>query len=82
MIEPGGTIGVLGGGQLGRMIALAATALGYRCHVYCPEKDSPGKQATSLSTTATTRWRRSATTTCCGAIRRANGPPMPATATP
>ena len=52
MIEPGKTIGILGGGQLGRMIALAATALGYRCHVYCPEKDSPAKQATSLSTTA------------------------------
>jgi 5-(carboxyamino)imidazole ribonucleotide synthase len=51
-IEPGATIGILGGGQLGRMTVLAATALGYRCHVYCPIKDSPAKQATSLSTTA------------------------------
>jgi 5-(carboxyamino)imidazole ribonucleotide synthase len=34
------------------MTALAASALGYRCHVYCPIKDSPGKQVTSLSTTA------------------------------
>jgi 5-(carboxyamino)imidazole ribonucleotide synthase len=46
------TVGILGGGQLGRMTVLAATALGYRCHVYCPIEDSPAKQATSLSTTA------------------------------
>jgi 5-(carboxyamino)imidazole ribonucleotide synthase len=52
LIEPGATIGILGGGQLGRMTVLAATALGYRCHVYCPIEDSPAKQATSLSTTA------------------------------
>lgn len=52
MIEPGKTIGILGGGQLGRMTALAAITLGYRCHVYCPIKDSPAKQATAYSTTA------------------------------
>lgn len=52
VIEPGATIGILGGGQLGRMTVLAASALGYRCHVYCPIKDSPAKQVTSLSTTA------------------------------
>ena len=52
VIEPGATIGILGGGQLGRMTVLAATALGYRCHVFCPIEDSPAKQATSLSTTA------------------------------
>ena len=40
MIAPGETIGILGGGQLGRMIALAAANLGYRCHVYAPEADS------------------------------------------
>ena len=39
MIPPGETIGILGGGQLGRMIALAAANLGYRCHVYAPEAD-------------------------------------------
>jgi 5-(carboxyamino)imidazole ribonucleotide synthase len=38
-IEPGATIGILGGGQLGRMIALAAAQLGYRCHIYAPELD-------------------------------------------
>jgi 5-(carboxyamino)imidazole ribonucleotide synthase len=52
VIEPGATIGILGGGQLGRMTALAASALGYRCHIYDPLKDSPAKQVTSLSTTA------------------------------
>ncbi len=41
VIAPGSTIGVVGGGQLGRMTALAAARLGYRCHVYCPEADSP-----------------------------------------
>src|SRR5690606_3915996 len=40
MIPPGSTIGILGGGQLGRMLAMAAAQLGYRCHVYAPEKDS------------------------------------------
>ncbi|HEV8016638.1 MAG TPA: 5-(carboxyamino)imidazole ribonucleotide synthase [Stellaceae bacterium] len=52
MIEPGATIGILGGGQLGRMTALAAIALGYRCHIFCPLKDSPAKQATPLFITA------------------------------
>src|SRR5215469_16476710 len=52
MIEPGRTIGILGGGQLGRMTALAAHALGYRCHVYCPIADSPAKLVTQFSTTA------------------------------
>ncbi|MDB6094374.1 MAG: purK [Verrucomicrobia bacterium] len=41
MILPGKTIGVLGGGQLGRMLAQAATRLGYRVHVYEPQANSP-----------------------------------------
>ena len=40
-ILPGATIGVLGSGQLGRMLAGAAAALGYRVHVYSPEAGSP-----------------------------------------
>ncbi|WP_156839677.1 5-(carboxyamino)imidazole ribonucleotide synthase [Novosphingobium aquimarinum] len=40
MIPPGETIGILGGGQLGRMLAVAAAQLGYRCHIYAPEADS------------------------------------------
>ena len=40
MLQPGSTIGILGGGQLGRMLAVAAAQLGYRCHIYAPEKVS------------------------------------------
>src|SRR5262245_52520965 len=41
-LPPGSTIGILGGGQLGRMTALAAARLGYRCIVYAPEEHSIG----------------------------------------
>ncbi|WP_176591394.1 5-(carboxyamino)imidazole ribonucleotide synthase [Sphingobium sp. EM0848] len=40
-IPPGSTIGILGGGQLGRMIAIAAAQLGYRTHIYAPETSGP-----------------------------------------
>ena len=40
ILPPGSTIGILGGGQLGRMTALAAARLGYRCIVYAPEDHS------------------------------------------
>jgi 5-(carboxyamino)imidazole ribonucleotide synthase len=40
LLKPGATIGILGGGQLARMLALAAAPLGLKCHVYSPEKDS------------------------------------------
>ena len=52
VFAPGSVIGILGGGQLGRMTALAAARLGYRCHVYSPDADAPGKQVTPLATTA------------------------------
>jgi 5-(carboxyamino)imidazole ribonucleotide synthase len=51
-LPPGSTVGMLGGGQLGRMAALAAAALGYRTHVFCPEKDAPATQVTPLLTQA------------------------------
>lgn len=35
-LSPGSTIGIVGGGQLGRMMALAAARLGYCCHIYDP----------------------------------------------
>ena len=35
-VEPGGTIGIIGGGQLGKMLALAAAQLGYKCHIFEP----------------------------------------------
>ena len=44
IVPPGGTIGIVGGGQLGRMAALAAAPLGYRCHIFCPDADSPAEQ--------------------------------------
>lgn len=50
-IKPGSTIGIIGGGQLGRMTAVAAAELGYRVHVFTPEADSP---ATHVSTQVTT----------------------------
>ena len=40
-LKPNDTIGILGGGQLGRMLALAAARLGIKSHVYCPDKESP-----------------------------------------
>lgn len=41
MLKPGQTIGILGGGQLARMLAIAAAELGLRAHIYAPEPDSP-----------------------------------------
>lgn len=41
LVPPGSTIGILGGGQLGRMIAVAAAQLGYRTHIYAPERSGP-----------------------------------------
>jgi 5-(carboxyamino)imidazole ribonucleotide synthase len=40
VLDPGATIGILGGGQLGRMLALAAARLGLRCHVFAPNRES------------------------------------------
>ena len=49
-IAPGATIGILGGGQLGRMTALAAARLGYRAHVFCPEADAPASRVSAATT--------------------------------
>jgi 5-(carboxyamino)imidazole ribonucleotide synthase len=51
-LAPGACIGVMGGGQLGRMTALAAARLGYRCHVFAPEPDGPAAQVTNRATVA------------------------------
>ena len=45
-------IGVLGGGQLGRMAIEAASALGYRCHVFAPDGDAPATDIAAASTRA------------------------------
>jgi 5-(carboxyamino)imidazole ribonucleotide synthase len=51
-LPPGKTIGVLGGGQLGRMLAHAATRLGYRVHVYEPQANSPAGAVAHQETNA------------------------------
>jgi 5-(carboxyamino)imidazole ribonucleotide synthase len=52
VLAPGATIGILGGGQLGRMLALAAARLGMKTHVYCPDPDSPAFEVTPHRTIA------------------------------
>ncbi|MDE2516068.1 MAG: 5-(carboxyamino)imidazole ribonucleotide synthase [Rhodospirillales bacterium] len=51
-LPPGATIGLVGGGQLGRMSALAAARLGYRCHILTREQDSPAAQVSAAVTVA------------------------------
>lgn len=51
-LSPGSIIGIFGGGQLGRMTALAASALGYRTHIFTPYRDDPALQVTNLATVA------------------------------
>ena len=46
-LPPNATIGLVGGGQLGRMSALAAARLGYRCHILTREPDSPATQVSA-----------------------------------
>ena len=48
MIEPGATLGVVGGGQLGRMFALRARAMGYRVAVLEPDPRSPAGAAADV----------------------------------
>lgn len=52
MIPPGSTLGIVGGGQLGRMMALAAARLGYKVHVFTPDEDSPASQVALQTTVA------------------------------
>ena len=49
---PGATIGVMGGGQLGRMFASAARRTGYRVHTFSPEKNGPAAQFSDWATVA------------------------------
>ncbi|MGI4802495.1 MAG: 5-(carboxyamino)imidazole ribonucleotide synthase [Janthinobacterium lividum] len=51
-LPPNSTIGIIGGGQLGRMSAMAAAELGYRCHILTPETDSPAAQVAAHVTVA------------------------------
>jgi 5-(carboxyamino)imidazole ribonucleotide synthase len=49
-IPPGSTIGIVGGGQLGRMLAIAAAQLGYKCHIYAPDEAPPAAEVAALCT--------------------------------
>jgi 5-(carboxyamino)imidazole ribonucleotide synthase len=50
LIPPGSTIGIVGGGQLGRMLAMAAARLGYKCHVYAPDQAPPAAEVSAFFT--------------------------------
>ncbi|MDR3450272.1 MAG: 5-(carboxyamino)imidazole ribonucleotide synthase [Alphaproteobacteria bacterium] len=52
ILPPGSIIGILGGGQLGRMTALAAAKLGYRCHIFCPDENEPAVGVSAFHTKA------------------------------
>ena len=52
ILSPGATIGILGAGQLGRMLAIAALKIGLRCHVYAPEAEAPAHDAAHARTIA------------------------------
>jgi 5-(carboxyamino)imidazole ribonucleotide synthase len=52
VIGPGAVLGVLGGGQLGRMFAIAARRMGYRVHSFSPDDDSPAGQIADVEVTA------------------------------
>ncbi|MEO1038621.1 MAG: 5-(carboxyamino)imidazole ribonucleotide synthase [Pseudomonadota bacterium] len=52
LLQPGDVIGILGGGQLGRMLALAAARLGFDVHIFTPEQKAPASRVAAASTIA------------------------------
>ena len=52
VVQPGSTIGILGSGQLGRMMAIAAKQMGYRVHVFSSSQDSPAGQVADVEVVA------------------------------
>ncbi len=52
IVPPGSTIGIVGGGQLGRMLAIAAAQLGYKCHIYAPDEAPPAAEVAARFTRA------------------------------
>jgi 5-(carboxyamino)imidazole ribonucleotide synthase len=52
MIVPGSTIGIIGGGQLGRMLSMAAAQLGYKCHILDPGAHPPAADVAAFHTRA------------------------------
>jgi 5-(carboxyamino)imidazole ribonucleotide synthase len=51
-VPPGSTIGIVGGGQLGRMLAIAAARLGYKCHIFDPHEHAPAADVAASFTRA------------------------------
>jgi 5-(carboxyamino)imidazole ribonucleotide synthase len=51
-VPPGSTIGIIGGGQLGKMLCLAAAQLGYKCHIFAPDADPCAAAAAAQFTRA------------------------------
>ena len=51
-VRPGSTIGILGGGQLGKMLVMKAAQMGYKTHVFVPQANSPASQVATLTTVA------------------------------
>ena len=51
-LPPGSTIGIVGGGQLGRMLSVAAAQLGYRTHIFAPDADPPAAHVAAEATRA------------------------------
>ena len=52
LLKPNEYIGILGGGQLGRMLSLAAARLGIKTHIFCPDKESPAFNVAASATVA------------------------------
>ena len=50
-LSPGQTIGILGGGQLGRMLSVAAARLGFHVHIYEPSANPPAAETAARTTT-------------------------------
>jgi 5-(carboxyamino)imidazole ribonucleotide synthase len=51
-VPPGSTIGIVGGGQLGRMLSIAAAQLGYKCHIFDPHERAPAADVAACFTRA------------------------------
>ena len=52
VVPPGGVVGILGGGQLGRMLSMAAARLGLDVHILAPESDTPAGRVSAECLTA------------------------------
>ncbi|MCI4663975.1 MAG: 5-(carboxyamino)imidazole ribonucleotide synthase [Neomegalonema sp.] len=57
-VRPGGVVGILGGGQLGRMLAVAAAKLGLKTHIYAPDADCPASEVATKFTRGSDDYHR------------------------